>query len=97
MLFGRDARKRLEPVRVMRGAMLDCPRLHRMSDRVRDVEIERLPVFDSLAELLVDIRGKILLSHVVGENQCAESFGKLGHSSLLASRMRRGAQPTLLM
>ncbi len=84
-------------MRVMRGTMLNRPRFHRMGNRIRDIEIERLPVFDSLVELLVDVRGKVLLSHVVGENQCAESFGKLGHSSLLASRMRRGAQPALLM
>ncbi len=53
MLFGRDAREGLEPVRVMRGAVLNRPFLHGVGNDVRNFEIERLAVLDGFRELLV--------------------------------------------
>ena len=94
MLFGRDTRKRLEPVRIVRGTVFDGPRFHRMRNRVRHIEIERFAIFDGLVELLIYVGRKILLSHVVGKNQGAETLSKLGHTGLLASRPL--ARPPLL-
>lgn len=53
VLFGGDARKRLEPVRIMRGTVFDRPFLHGVRDHVRHLDIERLSLFDRFREVLV--------------------------------------------
>ena len=71
VLLGRDAGERLEPVREVRGALLERPLLHRVRDLVGDVQVERLAVVDDLAELLVRRLGEPLLHHGVREQQAA--------------------------
>ena len=46
VLLRRDAGHRLEPVRVVRGAVLDRPVLQRAGDDVGDVRVERFAVRD---------------------------------------------------
>ena len=69
VLLGRDARQRLEPVGVVRGALLERPLLHGMGDLVGDVDIERRALLDDLHELLVGRLGETLLHVLVGEQQ----------------------------
>ena len=54
VLLGGDAGERLEPVRVVRGAVFDGPFLHRVGDDVGDLEVERAILLDGLGEVLVD-------------------------------------------
>ena len=75
VLLGRDARERLEPVREVRGALLERPLLHRVRDLVGDVKIERLAVVDDLAKFLVRWLGEPLLHHGVREEQAAVLLG----------------------
>ena len=53
MFLGRDARERLEPVRVVGGTLLERPLLHRVGDLVGDIEVEGLALLDDARELLV--------------------------------------------
>ena len=62
MLFGRAARQRLEPVRVVGGATGDGPFLHGRCDFVRDVGIQRLHAVDRRHELL-EGRFRQMLGH----------------------------------
>ncbi len=77
VLLGGDAGQRLEPVRVVRGALLQCPLLHGVSDLVGDVEVEGLALLDDLGELLVRRLGETLLHHLVGEEKGAVLLGDL--------------------
>ncbi len=53
VLLARDAGERLEPVREVRGAVLERPVLHCVRDLVRDVEVELLALVDYATKLLV--------------------------------------------
>ena len=86
VLFGRDSRQRLEPMREMRCPVLDGPFLHGMRDGIRHVKIERLALFDGFGQLLVRIRRKTLLHHVLGKDHCAVLLRKIGHARLLRLR-----------
>ena len=77
MLLGRDAGERLEPVRVVRGALLERPLLHGVGDLVGDVEVEGLALLDDLRELLVRRLGETFLHDLVGEQQAAVLLGDL--------------------
>jgi len=53
VLLGGDAGQRLEPMREVRGTMLERPLLHRVGDLVGNLEVERLAILDHMHELLV--------------------------------------------
>ena len=53
VLLGGDAGERLEPVRVVGGAVFDGPFLHRVGDDVGDLEVERAILLDGLGKVLV--------------------------------------------
>ena len=72
VLLGGDAGQRLEPVRVVRRAVLDRPVLHRRGDRVGDRGVERLAVRDRPAQRVIDGLRQARLLHFVVEHQAAE-------------------------
>ena len=72
VLLGGDAGERLEPVRVVRRAVLDRPVLHRARDFVGDRQIERFAVGDGPAQRLVHRLRQPRLLHLVVEHQAAE-------------------------
>ena len=76
VLLGGDAGQRLEPVRVVRRAVLDRPLLHRRRDRVGDRDIERLAVRHRAAQRVIDRLGQPRLLHFVVEHEAAERFGR---------------------
>ena len=72
VLLGGDAGERLEPVRVVRGAVLDRPFLHRLRDGVGGGEIERLAVRHRAAQRVIHRLGETGLLHLVVEDEAAE-------------------------
>ena len=68
MLLGRDTRERLEPVRVMRGTLLERPLFHSVGHLVGDVEVERLALLDNARELLVRGLGQPITHDGVAED-----------------------------
>ena len=77
VLFGGDAGQRLEPVRVVRRAVLDRPFLHRRRDRVRDRGVERIAVRDRPPQRLIHRLRQARLLHAVVEHQAAERLGRV--------------------
>ena len=69
VLLGRDARERLEPVRVVRCPVGDRPFLHGMGHDVRHVRVERFALLDRLREGLVGLRWQQLLHRMVVEDE----------------------------
>ena len=69
MLLGGDARQRLEPVREVRGTVLERPVLHRVGHLVGDVDVERLALLDDLHEFLVRRLRQTLLHVCIGKEQ----------------------------
>ena len=53
VFLGGDAGERLEPMRVVRRALLDGPFLHRMRHDVGNFDVERLSPLDGAHERLV--------------------------------------------
>ena len=86
VLLRRDAGHRLEPVRVVRRAVLHRPVLQRGRDRVGRRHVERLSTRDRRAQRPVGRLGKALLLHLVAEDEAAEFIGGL-------RRRCRGAVP----
>ena len=58
VLLGRHAGQRLEPVRVVRGAALQRPALHRLGDGVGERGVERLAVGERALQRLEDVLGQ---------------------------------------
>ena len=79
VLLGRDARQRLEPMRVMRGTVRDGPFLHGVRDHVGDLDVERLALLDRLGQRLVSRRRQQLLHRVVVEHQRAVFLSDSSH------------------
>ena len=71
VLFGRDARQRLEPMGVMRGTVAQGPFLHAVGNGVRDLEVERFPLLDRQIKLRIRIRRKVFAHHLVGKDRRA--------------------------
>ena len=90
VLLGRDARERLEPVRVVRRAVLERPVLQRRRDDVRRGRIERLAGRDGAAQRLVDGLRQAGLLHLVVEGEAAERIGGLRQ---LAGDLANGDAP----
>ncbi len=79
MFLGRDARKRLEPVRVVRGAIRDRPFLHGVGDDVRHLDVERLAFLDGLCQRLVCGGRQQFLHRMIVEHERAVLFGNASH------------------
>ncbi len=77
MLFRREVGKRLEPVRVVGGALGNGPVLHGVGDDARDGSIEGHPLFDRPFERFVHLFGKKVFHRVVIEHIAAEQFGNV--------------------
>ena len=75
MLLRGDARQWLEPVRVVRRAVLDGPVLERGGDDVRCRGVERLTDRDRAAECFVDLLRQPCLLHVVVERETPKCIG----------------------
>jgi hypothetical protein len=60
VLLGGQAGQRLEPVRVVRGAVLEGPVLHGGGDGVGQGGVERLAVLERALQALVDVLGQAL-------------------------------------
>ena len=71
VLLGGDAGQRLEPVRVVRRAVLDRPVLQRRRDRVSGRDVERLAARDRRAQRAIHrLRQPLLLHLVVEDKDC---------------------------
>ena len=68
VLLGRRAGQRLEPVRVVRRALLHRPVLHRLGDRVGERGVERLAAGERALQRLVDVLGQALALDGGGEH-----------------------------
>jgi hypothetical protein len=79
VLLGRDAGHRLEPVRVVRRAMLDGPVLQRGGDDVGRRRVERLADRDRAAQGAIDLFRQTRALNRVVERQAAEEFCRLRH------------------
>ena len=79
VLFGRDAGKGLEPVRVMGGAVLDSPFLHSVSNDIRNLDVERLTFLDGFGKALERCGGKAFLHDVLVEHHRSVDFRNVGH------------------
>ena len=79
VLLGGDAGHRLEPVRVMRGALLDGPVLHRVRDDGGDLGGQPLVVVDGVYDLLVRLVRQTGLHHGLGKYHGTEDLGDIAH------------------
>ena len=84
VLLGGDAGQRLEPVGVVRGAVLDGPVLHRLRDRVGNRRIQRLSKGDGSTQRAMHGRREALLLCLVTEHEAAEPLGREGSARFLA-------------
>ena len=60
VLLGREAGERLEPVREVGGALLECPVLHRGRHRVRERGVDGLALLERALQALEDVLGEPL-------------------------------------
>ena len=74
MLFRRDPRHRLEPVRKVRAPVLERPILHRARHRVRNRQIEAFAVLDGFLQGAVRFTRQALLHRAVVKDEAAEDF-----------------------
>ena len=88
VLLGGDAGQRLEPVRVVRRAVLDRPVLHRRRDRVGHRRVQRLAVRDRPAQRVIHGLRQARLLHRVVEHQAAERLGRARPARLFRFRHR---------
>ena len=99
VLLGGDAGERLEPVRVVRRAVLDRPVLHRARHFVGDRQIERFAVGDGAAQGLIHRLRQPRLLHLVVEHQTPERSVSArtdpvrGHRARFPRFLRRGNRP----
>ena len=75
VLLGGDAGHRLEPVGVVRGAVLDGPVLQRGGDDVGDRRVERLALRDGAPQRAIDVLGQPGALGFVVERERAELVG----------------------
>ena len=80
VLLGGDAGQRLEPVRVVRGAVLDRPVLQGAGDDVGDGRVERLALGDRAAQRPVDVLRQPGALRLVVERQRAKFVGGLARA-----------------
>ena len=92
VLLGGDAGHRLEPVRVVRGAVLDGPVLQRAGDDVGDVRLDRLAVRDGAAQRAVHVLRQPGALDFFVERERSEFFGRLALAG--GPGLRRGRWPS---
>ena len=95
VLLGGDAGERLEPVGVVRGAVLDGPVLQRAGDDVGDVGLDRLTLRDGAAQRAVDVLRQPGALHFFVERERAEFFS--GLALACAGRACASDMPQLVM
>ena len=88
VLLGSDARKRLEPVRVVRGALGDGPYLHGVSDGVGHIQVEGFTVLEGCSKALPNVLGEVVLHDFLREHHGPEAVSKFGHTELPSYRHR---------
>ncbi len=88
VLFSRDARQRLEPVRVVRGAVLDRPLFHRRRDGIGHRDVERFAVRHRAAQRVINRLGETSLLDFVVEHEAAERLADARRPRLLCFRDR---------
>ena len=88
VLLGSNARKRLEPVGVVRSALGDGPDLHSVSDGIGHVQVERLTVLEGCSEALPNVLGEVVLHDFLREHHGPEAVSKIGHTELPSYRHR---------
>ena len=75
VLLGGQAGQRLEPVRVVGGALLHRPLAHRLGDRVGQLRVERVAGLQRRGQLLEDVLGQAGALLVGREDVGAEDVG----------------------
>ena len=88
VLLGSNARKRLEPVRVVRRALGDGPDLHGMGDGVGHIQVERLTALEGCSKALPNVLGEVVLHDFLREHHGPEAVSKFGHTELPSYRHR---------
>ena len=81
MLLCGNAGHRLEPVRVMRCAVLHSPFAHRACDHIRNGRVNILAVCNGLVQGLVDRLRQALLHHGVIEHKASEYISRFHNLS----------------
>src|SRR5579864_7635185 len=74
VLFGRDPGQGMEPVRVVRRAMLDRPVLHGRRDDVGDRRVERRPLIDGAPQGAIGVTRQAPALDVVAKGERAENL-----------------------
>ena len=93
VLLARDAGEGLEPVGVVRGALLNGPFLHSMGDDVGHLDVEGLALLKRPHERLVGHLGELLLHDLLAEDLAAEVLaGVVCHLNRLLSMTPRIAR-----
>ena len=93
VLLGGDAGQRLEPVRVVRGAMFDRPVLDGRGDGVRDRGIELVTVRDGATQGLISGLRKTGPLHLVVEHEAPENLCGPGGRDLRGALFGDGPIP----
>ena len=94
VLLRRNARKRLEPMREVRSALLHSPFLHGVSHDVRNLDFERLALFDGLEQAFVRCGRQSLLHRMLVEHHRAIDIRNHRHRrALLTCRIQGVALP----
>ena len=88
VLLGSDARKRLEPVRVVRSTLGDGPDLHGMGNGVGHIQVERLTALEGCSKALPNVLGEAVLHDFLREHHGPEAVSKIGHTELPSYRHR---------
>ena len=88
VLLGSNARKRLEPVRVVRRALGDGPDLHGMGNGVGHIQVERLTALEGCSKTLPNVLGEVVLHDFLREHHGPEAVSKFGHTELPSYRHR---------
>ena len=88
VLLGSNARKRLEPVRVVRRALGDGPDLHSVGNSVGHIQVERLTVLEGCSKALPNVLREVVLHDFLREHHGPEAVSKFGHTELPSYRHR---------
>ena len=89
VLLGGNTGHGLEPVRKVRGSVLNGPVLHRRGDLARDVGIERLPGLYGLPQRIIDPTGETGLHDPVVKNHTSKILGYCRHDDHLFKKIKR--------
>ncbi len=89
VLLGGGAGERLEPVRVVRGALLQRPLQHRVGDLVGEVDVEALAAGHGGLQALEGVLGEAVLLDRGGEDVLAVVVDRLGQVGRAQTAVRR--------